>query len=99
MQIYELKINKNTCTGCNACVVSCPINFNELRKQSFLNETNAVILVKNGIAIPIYDDEREVNCDGCGVCSIICPYTNHENRSETDVIKTYKKKREVRHDL
>ncbi|MBY9010486.1 MAG: 4Fe-4S binding protein, partial [Candidatus Lokiarchaeota archaeon] len=25
MQIYELKINKNTCTGCNACVVSCPI--------------------------------------------------------------------------
>jgi indolepyruvate ferredoxin oxidoreductase alpha subunit len=38
-------------------------------------------------------------CDGCGVCSIICPYTNHENRSETDVIKIYEKKKEVRHDL
>jgi indolepyruvate ferredoxin oxidoreductase alpha subunit len=58
-----------------------------------------------------YTDEREKTwkgypshispelCDGCGVCSILCPYTNHEARSETDVIKPYKKQREVRHDL
>ncbi len=68
-----LKINKNTCTGCNACVVSCPINFNQLRKMSYLNEENAVILVKNGIATPIYDEKREINCDGCGICVQICP--------------------------
>ena len=73
MQIYELIINRNTCTGCNACVVSCPINFNQLRKQSYLNEENAVILVKNGIAVPIYNEERSINCDGCGVCLKMCP--------------------------
>ncbi|MCJ7647451.1 MAG: 4Fe-4S binding protein [Candidatus Lokiarchaeota archaeon] len=73
MQIYELKINRNTCTGCNVCVVSCPINFNQLRKKSYLNETNAVILVKNGIAGPIYKADREINCDGCGVCIKMCP--------------------------
>jgi 4Fe-4S ferredoxin len=73
MQIYELIINRNTCTGCNACVVSCPINFNQLRKQSYLNKENAVILVKNGIAVPIYNEERNINCDGCGVCVKMCP--------------------------
>jgi len=41
--------------------------------MSYLNENNAVILVKNGIAVPIYDDYREVNCDGCGVCVKFCP--------------------------
>ena len=64
MQIYKLKINHNTCTGCNVCVVSCPINFNQLRKSSYLNAENAVILVKNGIAYPVYKEEREINCDG-----------------------------------
>ncbi|MFX1411620.1 MAG: 4Fe-4S binding protein [Promethearchaeota archaeon] len=73
MQIFQLKINHNTCTGCNACVVSCPINFNQLRKMSYLNEKNAVILVKNGLATPIYNGDREVNCDGCGVCVKMCP--------------------------
>ncbi|MHA1724260.1 MAG: 4Fe-4S dicluster domain-containing protein, partial [Promethearchaeota archaeon] len=58
---------------CNACVVSCPINYNQLRKMSYLNEENAVILVKNGIATPIYKEDREINCDGCGVCVQICP--------------------------
>ena len=38
-------------------------------------------------------------CDGCGVCSIVCPYTNHELRSEKDVIKPIKEKKEVRYDL
>lgn len=72
-QIFKLIINRNTCTGCNACVVSCPINFNKLRLDSYLNEKNAVILVKNGIATPIFTEEREVNCDGCGVCVKMCP--------------------------
>ncbi|MGQ4873442.1 MAG: 4Fe-4S binding protein [Promethearchaeia archaeon] len=73
MQVFQLKINQHTCTGCNACVVSCPINFNQLRKMSYLNEDNAVLLVKNGIAYPIYREDREVNCDGCGKCMAICP--------------------------
>jgi len=44
-----------------------------LRKQSYLNKENAVILVKNGIAVPIYNEERNINCDGCGVCVKMCP--------------------------
>jgi 4Fe-4S ferredoxin len=76
MQIYRLKVNRNTCTGCNVCVVSCPINFDQLKNQGFLNQENAVMLVKNGIAYDIYDEERKVplrNCDGCGVCIEACP--------------------------
>jgi ferredoxin len=74
MQIYNLRINHNTCTGCNVCVVSCPINFDQLKEKGQLTEKNAVILVKNGIARPIYFEEREVNCDGCGVCLKSCPH-------------------------
>ncbi|MBD3214857.1 MAG: 4Fe-4S dicluster domain-containing protein [Candidatus Lokiarchaeota archaeon] len=73
MQIYRLRINHNLCTGCNVCVVSCPINFNKLKKEGKLTDKNAVILVKNGIAISVYEDERKVNCDGCGVCIEACP--------------------------
>ena len=73
MQIFKLKINKNLCTGCNVCVVSCPINFNHLKEIGRLDEENAVILVKNGIAYPIYIEDRNPNCDGCGVCIECCP--------------------------
>ena len=73
MQIYRLKINRNICSGCNVCVVSCPINFDQLREKGFLTEENAVILVKNGIAYDVYDDNRKINCDGCGVCLENCP--------------------------
>ena len=73
MHVYELKINHNLCTGCNVCVVSCPINFDQLRKKGKLTDKNAVILVKNGIARPIYDKTRSINCDGCGICLEVCP--------------------------
>jgi len=73
MQIYKLVVNRNRCFGCNDCVVSCPLNFNQLRKDSYLNQENAVLLVKNGVAYPIYKEGREINCDGCGVCIEICP--------------------------
>ncbi|MBY9005660.1 MAG: 4Fe-4S binding protein [Candidatus Lokiarchaeota archaeon] len=73
MPIYELKINHNLCTGCNICVVSCPINFDQLKKEGQLTKDNAVILVKNGTARAIYKEERKINCDGCGVCIEACP--------------------------
>jgi len=75
MQIYRLKINQVLCTGCNVCVVSCPINFNQLKEKGYLTEKNAVLLVRNGIARNIYEDDRDVNCDGCGVCIENCPQT------------------------
>lgn len=73
MRVFKIAVNKNRCFGCNDCVVSCPLNFNQLRKDSYLSEKNAVLLVKNGVAYPIYKEERKVNCDGCGVCVQICP--------------------------
>lgn len=73
MQIFRLKINKNFCTGCNVCVVSCPINFNQLKEKGQLTQENAVLLVKNGIAYDIFQENRDVNCDGCGICIENCP--------------------------
>ncbi|MBD3194067.1 MAG: 4Fe-4S dicluster domain-containing protein [Candidatus Lokiarchaeota archaeon] len=73
MQVYKLRINRNLCTGCNVCVVSCPINFNQLKTKGELTDKNAVILVRNGVAFPVYEDERKINCDGCGVCLKECP--------------------------
>jgi ferredoxin len=73
MQIYRLRINKNACIGCNICVTSCPINFNQLKEMGFLTKENGVILVKNGTAYDIFDESRKFNCDGCGVCQKFCP--------------------------
>ena len=73
MQVYHLKINKNQCIGCNICTVSCPINFNQLKDMGYLTEENAVILIKNGTAYDIFDENRKFNCDGCGVCQKFCP--------------------------
>ena len=73
MQVYRLKINRHICTGCNVCVVSCPINFDQLKNKSFLKKENAVILVKNEVAFDIYYENRRINCDGCGVCTYNCP--------------------------
>jgi len=38
-----------------------------------LTEENAVLLVKNGCAVEIYNENRKINCDGCGVCIENCP--------------------------
>ena len=73
MQIFKLKINHQLCTGCNVCVVSCPINFDQLKNNGKLTDANAVLLVKNGIARPIFLETRDKNCDGCGVCVKECP--------------------------
>ena len=60
MQIYRLKINKNLCIGCNDCVVSCPLNFQQLKEKGYLTKENAVVLVKNGMAYDIYVEGRDV---------------------------------------
>ncbi len=72
-QVFELRINRNLCTGCNVCVVACPINFDQLKKNAKLDRSNAVLLVRNGMAEDVYDELRDSNCDGCGVCIEACP--------------------------
>jgi len=54
-------------------VVSCPINFDQLRSKGYLSKENACLLVKNGIAYDIFDEKRKANCDGCGICLECCP--------------------------
>ena len=71
-QVFNLKINQQLCTGCNVCVVSFPINFNQLKTAGELTRENAVLLVKNGVAVPIYIEKRDDTCDGCGVCIKEC---------------------------
>ena len=72
-EVFQVRVNRFLCTGCNVCVVSCPINFNKLKDEGELTRENAVLLVKNGVAIPIYIENRDANCDGCGVCQEACP--------------------------
>lgn len=72
-QVFKLRINHNTCSGCNVCVNVCPLNHKALKKEDELTRENAVILVKNGIARPIFIEERAINCDGCGICQKECP--------------------------
>jgi len=83
MQIFKLNINHALCTGCNVCVVSCPVNFDRLKNEGKLTEENAVLLVKNGIADPIFIETRNKNCDGCGVCVKECP----QNAIQVEILK------------
>jgi ferredoxin len=41
--------------------------------MGYLTEENGVVLVKNGTAYDIFDENRKFNCDGCGVCQKFCP--------------------------
>lgn len=66
---YEIKIKYYTCVGCGDCMTACPVNQENREENGFLNETNAVILVKNS-------NVRVVNerlCTGCGSCIPACP--------------------------
>jgi ferredoxin len=83
MQIFRLKIKKSYCTGCNVCVVSCPLNFNQLKEKGELTQENAVLLVKNGIAYDIFQENRHTNCDGCGICIENCP----QNAIQIEIIE------------
>ena len=55
---------KNTCTGCTACVHSCP--------------QNCIKMVRDyeGFLYPCVDREK---CIKCGICSKICPVDNVKN--------------------
>ncbi|HJJ88803.1 MAG TPA: 4Fe-4S binding protein [Methanocorpusculum sp.] len=68
---FAMHINMERCTGCNNCVVSCPVNALELNTVDPVS-TDKIYLVQNGRAISL-DINHEL-CAGCGVCVEACPY-------------------------
>ncbi len=68
---FAMHINMERCTGCNNCVVSCPVNALELNTVDPAS-TDKIYVVKDGKAMSL-DFNHEL-CAGCGVCVEACPY-------------------------
>lgn len=68
---FAMHINMERCTGCNNCVVACPVNALELNTIDPAS-TDKIYLVQNGVAISL--DLNNELCAGCGVCVEACPY-------------------------
>ena len=68
---FAMHINMERCTGCNNCVVACPVNALELNTVDPAS-IDKIYLVQNGVAISL-DINHEL-CAGCGVCVEACPY-------------------------
>jgi len=60
------------CTGCNNCVVACPVNALELCTVDPAT-SEKIYQVRDGKAISL-DINKEL-CAGCGVCVEACPYS------------------------
>lgn len=64
--------HKDTCSGCSACVNSCPKQCISLKED------------EEGFLYPVVD---ESDCINCSLCLKICPFTNDSyKRSETSLI-------------
>lgn len=68
---FALHINMERCTGCNNCVVACPVDALELYTLDPVTDEK-IYKVKNGKAT-VLDFNAEL-CAGCGVCIEACPY-------------------------
>jgi len=68
---FAVHVNMRRCTGCNNCVVACPVDALELHTVDPVS-TDKIYKVINGSAV-ILDVKNEL-CAGCGVCVDACPY-------------------------
>ncbi|KAF5034519.1 indolepyruvate ferredoxin oxidoreductase subunit alpha [Methanoculleus horonobensis] len=68
---FALHINMERCTGCNNCVVACPVDALELYTEDPATKEK-IYKVRDGKAV-ILDFNSEL-CAGCGVCVQACPY-------------------------
>lgn len=68
---FAVHVNMERCTGCNNCVVACPVDALELNTVDPVT-TDKIYQVINGKAV-ILDVESEL-CAGCGICVLACPY-------------------------
>lgn len=68
---FAVHVNMERCTGCNNCVVACPVDALELSTVDPVT-TDKIYKVMNGKAM-VLDVNHEL-CAGCGVCVEACPY-------------------------
>ncbi|MCX6694514.1 MAG: 4Fe-4S binding protein [Methanomicrobiales archaeon] len=68
---FAVHVNMERCTGCNNCVVACPVDALELYTVDPAT-SEKVYKVKHGKSI-VLDFKSEL-CAGCGVCVEACPY-------------------------
>jgi 4Fe-4S ferredoxin len=59
------------CTGCNNCVVACPVDAFELRTVDPASREKIYLVMDRKSVIL---DFRSKLCAGCGVCVQVCPY-------------------------
>ena len=68
---FSVHVNTERCTGCNNCVVACPVNALELfTLDPVTNEK--IYVVRDGVSVSV--DFKSELCAGCGVCVEACPY-------------------------
>jgi 4Fe-4S ferredoxin len=68
---FAVHINMEDCTGCNNCVVACPVDALELHTVDPATK-DKIYKVKDGKSI-VLDFKSEL-CAGCGVCVEACPH-------------------------
>ena len=68
---FAVHVNSDRCTGCNNCVVACPVNALELFSLDPVTKEK-IYEVQDGIAVSL--DFKAELCAGCGVCVEACPY-------------------------
>jgi 4Fe-4S ferredoxin len=67
---FSVHVNTEQCSGCNNCVVACPVNAIELFTLDPVTKEK-IYQVRDGVAVSI--DIKEELCAGCGVCVEVCP--------------------------
>lgn len=68
---FSVHVNMERCSGCNNCVVACPVNALELHVVDPAVTKEKIYVVENGAAISL--DVNHELCAGCGVCLEACP--------------------------
>jgi len=68
---FAVHINMENCTGCNNCVVACPVDALEFYTVEPVS-TDKIYKVKDGKSV-VLDFKGEL-CAGCGVCVQACPH-------------------------
>ena len=68
---FAVHVNMERCTGCNNCVVACPVNALVLFTLDPVTKEK-IYQVQDGVAVSL--DFKAELCAGCGVCVEACPY-------------------------